>query len=61
MKPLPHSLKQIHFPASSDWPTSGAITLSDFRVRWVATRCHVSLATAETIVANAGFADGDRR
>jgi hypothetical protein len=33
----------------------------EYRVRRIAGQCRVSLATAETIVANAGFSDGERR
>lgn len=34
---------------------------NEYRVRRIAGQCRVSLATAETIIANAGFSDGERR
>jgi hypothetical protein len=61
MKSLPHSRRQLHFPDLFDWAANRAISVPDFRVRWVASRCRVSFATAETIIANAGFADGECR
>lgn len=61
MKRLPYSGRQLHFPDLFDWAASRAIPANDYRIRWVASRCRVSLATAETIVANAGFSDGERR
>jgi hypothetical protein len=61
MKSLPHSQRQLHVPDLFDWAANGAISVPDFRIRWVASRCRVSLATAETIIANAGFAEGERR
>lgn len=62
MKSLPRSRRQLHFPDLFDWAAANrSVTVPDFRVRWVASRCRVSLATAETIITNAGFADGERR
>jgi hypothetical protein len=61
MKSLPHSRRQLHVLDLFDWAANRSISVPDFRVRWVASRCRVSLATAETIIANAGFADGERR
>lgn len=61
MRSLPRSRKQRHFPDLFDWAANRAISVPDYRVRWVASRCRVSLATAETIIANAGFSDGERR
>jgi hypothetical protein len=58
MKALPRSRKQLHLPDLFDWAAARAIPVYDYRVRWVASRCKVSLATAETIIANAGFSDG---
>jgi hypothetical protein len=60
MKRLPYSRRQLHGPDLFDWAASRAIP-HDYRIRWVANRCRVSLATAETIIANAGFSDGERR
>jgi hypothetical protein len=45
----------------ADRTASRAIQPHDYRIRWVASRCRVSLATAETIIANAGFAVRERR
>lgn len=61
MKPLPHSRRQLHFPDLFDWAATRTFPVHDYRVRWVASRCKVSLATAETIIANAGFSDAERR
>ena len=61
MKALPHSRRQLHFPDLFDRGATRAIPVHDYRVRWVASRCRVSLATAETIIANAGFSDAERR
>lgn len=61
MKRLAHSGRQLHYPDLFDWAAGRAIPPHDYRTRWVASRCRVSLATAETIVANAGFSDGERR
>jgi hypothetical protein len=61
MKHLPHSRTQLHFPDLFDWAANRDICVSDHRVRWVARRCRVSLAAAETIIANAGFSDGEPR
>jgi hypothetical protein len=61
MKMLPHTRKNLKYPDLFDWAANRSNTVPDFRVRWVASRCRVSLATAETIIANAGFSDGERR
>ena len=61
MRRLPHSRRQLHFPDLFDFAENRSIPVSDFRVRWVASRCRVTLATAETIIANAGFSNGERR
>ena len=60
MKSLPRSLRQRHFPDLFDWAANRAVSIPDYRVRWVASRCRVSPAAAETIIANA-FPDGERR
>lgn len=61
MKSLPRFRRQHHFPDLFDCAASRhSISAPDFRVRWVASRCRVSLATAETIISNAGFSDGER-
>lgn len=61
VKSLTYSRKQLQLPDLPDQTNSGATALRDFRVRWVASRCRVSLATANAIIANAGFSDGERR
>jgi hypothetical protein len=61
VKSLTHPRKQNHLPELSNRTASGAIALADFRVRWVVSRCRVSLAAAEAIIANAGFSDGEGR
>jgi hypothetical protein len=55
MKSVPHSRRQLHFPDLFDWATNRASSFPDYRVRWVASRCRVSLATAETIIAKRGL------
>ena len=61
MRILSHSGRKFHLPDLFDWAGNQDICVSDHRVRWVAHRCRVSLATAETIIANAGFSSGERR
>ena len=61
MRILSHSQRRFHLPDLFDWAANRDICASDYRVRWVARRCRVSLATAQTIIANAGFSDGERR
>jgi hypothetical protein len=56
-----HPPKSCQLPDLFDWAANRDICVSDHRVRWVARRCRVSPATAETIIANAGFSDGERR
>ena len=59
MKLLPYSPRKLHFPDLFDWAASRENCVPDHRTRWVASRCRVSLATAETIITNAGFSDGE--
>ena len=61
MKSLPRATRKLHFPDLFDWAANRAISVPDYRIRWVVNRCKVSIATAETIIANAGFSDGERR
>jgi hypothetical protein len=61
MKTLPCSRRKLHVPDLFDWAANRDICVPDHRLRWVASRCRVSLATAETIIANAGFSHGERR
>jgi hypothetical protein len=56
-----HPSKSRQLPDLFDWAAHRDICVYDHRVRWVARRCRVSRATAETIIANAGFSDGERR
>jgi hypothetical protein len=51
--------RRLHYPDLFDWAANRTIPIPDYRVRWVASRCRVSLATAETIITNAGFSDGE--
>ena len=60
MKSLPRCRRKLHLPDLFDWAATRAIPVHDYRVRWVASRCRVSVATAETIIRNAGFSDGER-
>jgi hypothetical protein len=60
MKTVSHPQKRFHLPDQFDWAANQDICVSDHRVRWVARRCRVSLAAAGTIIANAGFSDGER-
>ena len=55
-----HSRTQCQPPGQSD-NSDPAFYINDYRVRRIAGQCRVSLATAKTIIANAGFADGERR
>jgi hypothetical protein len=51
--------RRLHCPDLFDWAANRTILIPDYRIRWVASRCRVSFATAETIITNAGFFDGD--
>ena len=59
MKFISQRHKQLQRSDLFDWPANRDICVPDHRIRWVASRCRVSLATAETIIANA-FSDGER-
>jgi hypothetical protein len=61
MKHISRSRKQLYLPELFEWAAKRDICVSDYRIRWVAGRCRVSRATAETIIANAGFANVERR
>ena len=61
MRTLPYSRRELHFPTLFDWAANQDVSVPDHRVRWVARRCRVPFATAETIIANASFSDGERR
>jgi hypothetical protein len=53
--------KKCQRPSSSDRLAYPDFCINEYRVRRIAGQCRVSLATAETIVMNAGFSDGERR
>ena len=61
MKSLPYARRKLHLPDLFEWAERQDVCLPNYRVRWVARRCRVPLANAETIIANAGFSDGERR
>jgi hypothetical protein len=61
MKTLHHQSRNCHLPDLFDWVAQRDRWIADHRVRWVARRCRVPFETAETIIANAGFSDGERR
>jgi hypothetical protein len=54
-----HSRKKCQRPGQSD--AGSDFCTNEYRLRRIAGQCRVSLATAETIIANAGFSDGERR
>jgi hypothetical protein len=58
---LHHPPKKCQRPGQSDRLASPDFCTNEYRVRRIAGQCRVSLATAETIIANAGFSDGERR
>lgn len=58
---LHHPLKKCQLPELFDRLADQDFCAEDYRLRRIADRCRVSLATAETIVANAGFCSGERR
>jgi len=53
--------KRYQCPDLFDWLADQDRRAANHTTRWVARRCRVTLATAETIIANAGFRDGERR
>jgi hypothetical protein len=53
--------KKCQRPGQSDRLADPDFSTNEYRVRRIAGQCRVSLATAETIIANAGFSDGERR
>lgn len=61
MKSIAHSQKKLHRPDLFDWAADQDVCVRDHRIRWVARRCRVPFATAETIAANAGLSDGEGR
>jgi hypothetical protein len=61
MKRLPQSGRKLYFPDLFESVANRAIPPHDYRIRWVTSRCRVSVATAETIVANVDFFDGEHR
>jgi hypothetical protein len=61
MKTLHHKSRHCQLPDLFDWVAEQDRRVADHRVRWVARRCRVPFSTAETIIANAGFSDRERR
>jgi hypothetical protein len=58
---LHHPPKKCQLPGLADRLADPDFCSFDYRRRLIARRCRVSLATAETIITNAGFSDGERR
>ena len=58
---LHHPPKKCQLPGLADRFADPDFCSDDYRRRLIASRYRVSLATAETIIANAGFSNGDRR
>jgi hypothetical protein len=52
-----HPSKSGQLPDLFDWNSEMERRPVDHRTRWVARRCRVSLATAATLVAIAGFSN----
>jgi hypothetical protein len=48
-------------PDLFDWAAAKSGSAVDYRIRWVARHRGVSLATAATLIANAGFSNGEAR
>ena len=61
MKTLQHKSRHCQLPDLFDWASEQENLITDHRVRWVARRCRVPFSTAETIIANAGFSNRERR
>ncbi len=59
MKTLHCKARRCQYPDLFDWLAEQDRSVADHRIRWVARRCRVSLATAETIAANAGLSNGE--
>jgi hypothetical protein len=55
---LHHPSKRCQLPDLIDRLAHQDFCTADYRLRLIAHRCRVSLATAETIIANAGFSNG---
>jgi hypothetical protein len=58
---LPYSHKKLYFPDSTGRLTEPDFRIDEYQRQKIARRFGVSLATAGTIIAMAGFADGERR
>jgi hypothetical protein len=58
---LHHPPQKCQLPGLPDRLARPDFRTKDYRLRLIACRCRVSLATAETIISNAGFSDGERR
>ena len=53
--------QKFQLPDLFDWADELERRSASHRVRWVARHCRVSLATAATLIANAGFSNRDSR
>ena len=49
--------KRCQLPDLFDWAAKLDNRAADYRIRWIARRCRVSVATAATLAVNAGFTD----
>ena len=58
---LYHPPKKCQLPGLTDRLADSDFCHDDYRRRLISGRYRVSLATADTIIANAGFSDGERR
>ena len=52
-----HPPKSCQLPDLFDWASEMERRSVDHRTRWVARHCRVSLATAATLIENAGFSN----
>lgn len=58
---LHHPKPRYQHPDLFDWASDQERRGADPRVRWIARRCRVSLATAATLLVNAGFSRREDR
>lgn len=58
---LPRAANRFQFPNQLEQKHQHDVGSIDYRVRWVARRCKVSLATAATLAINAGLLDREDR
>lgn len=60
MTHVPKGLRKIYCPDLFDWAAAQESLITEHRVRWVAAKYRLPLATAQTIAAHVFF-HGDRR